>query len=40
MSNDNKIDLLIAAIRAKAEKENRDKAERLKFISEQLDRLC
>jgi len=37
MPNDNKIDLQIAAIRAKAEKENRDKAERLKFISEQLD---
>ena len=39
MSNDNKIDLQIAAMRAKAEKENRDKAERLKFISEQLDLL-
>ena len=39
MSNDNKIDLEIATIKAKAEKENRDKAERLKFISEQLDLL-
>ena len=39
MSNDNTIDLQIAAMRVKAEKENRDKAERLKFISEQLDLL-
>ena len=39
MTNDYAIDLQIAAIRAKAEKENRDKAERLKFISEQLDLL-
>jgi hypothetical protein len=37
MSNDNRIDLQIATIRAKAENENREKAVRLKFISEQLD---
>jgi hypothetical protein len=39
MPNGNKIDLQIAAIRAAAEKENRDKAERLRLISEQLDLL-
>ena len=38
MSNDNRIDLQIAAMRVKAEKENRDKAERLKFISERASR--
>jgi hypothetical protein len=37
MSNDNKIDLQIATMRIKAEKENHDKAERLTFIREQLD---
>jgi hypothetical protein len=39
MPSDNKIDLQIAAIRAAAEKETREKAERLQFIGEQLDLL-
>jgi hypothetical protein len=39
MSYDNKIDLQITAMRDKAERESRDKKERLKFISEQLDLL-
>ena len=36
MSSDNAIDLKISAIRAKAEREKSDKADRLKFINDQL----